>query len=327
MSRRLLLLLTLSLLLVPAAAARAAVIVGDDLSGNPISPGSEKRIVMSRTPDNILWGGSPISGVVTSVRVKTTGSAGSVKVIFEHLSGNLGATGTYVKTHPDLSIPVAADVASGGHITEVSTRSPIDAGDVLGEEDQLAATKAYHVFSAPGVDTCSYSTLTSPQNVGDTGFFFNNGCNQYWPALQVTVEPDADHDGYGDETQDLCPTDSTRQTVCLKPAALTISAVKSKAKAAATESRSFTLTNSGQVAAALVPFSIKSSKSVRKLKIVKGCKPAKSPRFCVIESIAPGASITIRVRLSIKHSTRTTLTAQSGILSANSKVKLKARKR
>jgi hypothetical protein len=66
---------------------------------------------------------------------------------------------------------------------------------------------------------------------------------------------------------------------------------------------------------------------VRKLKIVKGCKPAKSPRFCVIESIAPGASITIRVRLSIKHSTRTTLTAQSGILSANSKVKLKARKR
>lgn len=28
--------------------------------------------------------------------------------------------------------------------------------------------------------------------------------------LAATVEPDADHDGYGDETQDLCPTDPTR---------------------------------------------------------------------------------------------------------------------
>jgi hypothetical protein len=32
--------------------------------------------------------------------------------------------------------------------------------------------------------------------------------------LRVTVEPDFDKDGFGDETQDLCTTDPTRQTPC-----------------------------------------------------------------------------------------------------------------
>jgi hypothetical protein len=35
--------------------------------------------------------------------------------------------------------------------------------------------------------------------------------------VQVTLEPDADHDGYGDLTQDKCPTDPKHQDACPKP--------------------------------------------------------------------------------------------------------------
>lgn len=35
--------------------------------------------------------------------------------------------------------------------------------------------------------------------------------------LTATIEPDADHDGYGDETQDGCPTDRSDHGPCTKP--------------------------------------------------------------------------------------------------------------
>jgi hypothetical protein len=32
--------------------------------------------------------------------------------------------------------------------------------------------------------------------------------------LSATLEPDADHDGFGDETQDQCPTNASTQGAC-----------------------------------------------------------------------------------------------------------------
>jgi hypothetical protein len=32
--------------------------------------------------------------------------------------------------------------------------------------------------------------------------------------ISVVLEPDADHDGFGDETQDQCPTNATTQGPC-----------------------------------------------------------------------------------------------------------------
>jgi hypothetical protein len=34
------------------------------------------------------------------------------------------------------------------------------------------------------------------------------------PPIRATIEADADHDGFGDETQDQCPTDATTQGPC-----------------------------------------------------------------------------------------------------------------
>ena len=35
--------------------------------------------------------------------------------------------------------------------------------------------------------------------------------------VNADIEPDADHDGYGNETQDRCPTDATAQGTCPPP--------------------------------------------------------------------------------------------------------------
>ena len=90
-------------------------------------------------------------------------------------------------------------------------RLPIQAGDAL------------------GVDCCN----------GQMAAFFGSGTSDYWqpplldgePARSATgqislellvnadVEPDADHDGYGDETQDQCPTNAAAQGPCPATAA------------------------------------------------------------------------------------------------------------
>jgi hypothetical protein len=176
---------------------------------------------------------------------------------------------------------------------------------------------------------CAFLGGLDSQGVNTTITYLVGACNANTPAVRGTVEPDADLDGFGDETQDLCPTDAGRQTACLTPANIVLKAVKSKSKTVSSASRSFTLTNTGQVASALVPFSVKSSKKVKNLRIVKGCKPTskKKPTSCSIASIAPGAKVTIKVKMSIKTAKKTTLTATSGALKAKSTVKLRPKKK
>src|SRR5262249_9456177 len=41
--------------------------------------------------------------------------------------------------------------------------------------------------------------------------------DEYHVNVAAVVEPDADHDGYGDDTQDQCPKDPAKQTGCGAP--------------------------------------------------------------------------------------------------------------
>ena len=62
--------------------------------------------------------------------------------------------------------------------------------------------------AAPGADY-AFVNSTGP----GLGTYSNYG-GGYEVTIQYTIEPDADHDGYGDETQDLCPTDATTHGPC-----------------------------------------------------------------------------------------------------------------
>lgn len=330
MNRLLLLPLTIIISLFVVPSAPAATTFGDDFSGSFGAFGSDYVLVPVRDPGGSTYQGSPAAGVITSVTTQVGGSAGTVSAIFVRPVSSLGTTINFSKIAENVDIAVTEDLSPTGHQVTVPTRVPVAAGDRVGLSIP-SGIKAIYAYT--GGDICAFLGGLDSQPVGSTVTYVVSSCNANTPAVRATVEPDADNDGYGDESQDLCPTDATRQTACAvfvpTPPNIVLKAVKSTSKTASSASRSFILSNTGQTAAALVPFAVKSSKSVKNLRIVKGCKPTskKKPTSCSIASIAPGATVTIKVSMSIKAATKTTLTATSGALKATSTVKLKAKKK
>jgi hypothetical protein len=101
-----------------------------------------------------------------------------------------------------------AVVTAGVH--EFPTRLPIQAGDKLG------------FWGLPGVLVCNGEGTQAADVMGfiappaRAGGFFNPTVQQPSKLISgsVTIEPDADGDGYGDETQDLCPQSAATQAAC-----------------------------------------------------------------------------------------------------------------
>jgi hypothetical protein len=109
---------------------------------------------------------------------------------------------------------------------------PIEAGQLIGvyePEDSNADCE----FDATGDDNVAFSEIgdisdnvPATYNAFDTGFRVN---------AQAVVEPDADHDGFGDETQDQCPANAATQGSCpVTPATRKCKHKKKKHKTAVT---------------------------------------------------------------------------------------------
>jgi hypothetical protein len=101
----------------------------------------------------------------------------------------------------------------GGTLTEFEVRIPVSGADQIGLK-----------MPGPGqVPGCLYETsnagdiigVTSNGPVGSTVTF--SEAPGYRFNVAADVEPDADQDDFGDETQDLCPTDASKQTDCTAP--------------------------------------------------------------------------------------------------------------
>jgi hypothetical protein len=96
-----------------------------------------------------------------------------------------------------------------------NTRQPIQAGDYIGLELESAAATI-------GIDQTQTSTGTTAAAFGGpiadgasaTPRVSAQGGRGY---LNADVEPDADRDGFGDETQDQCPTNAALQGPCPPP--------------------------------------------------------------------------------------------------------------
>ncbi|MBJ7353404.1 MAG: hypothetical protein JHC98_01135 [Thermoleophilaceae bacterium] len=302
LTKRLFLPLVLLLLLALVPSATAATTFGDPFTGTPADFGTDFVLVQVRNPDASEFAGSPASGVITSVTVKVGGPASSVQALFLRPTTPLGATISLQKTAANVTIPVTAD--AGTHLETVNTRVSAQPGDRIGLSVP-AGTMAFTSYSpVPGSPSnfCGYISGLDSQVVGDTAVFTTSACNENMPAVRATIEPDADLDGYGDETQDLCPSDAARQSACLvapplAPPNLVISAVKSSAKPRSSATRRFTVTNIGGRIAAPVKIKVVSSKKVKRIKFVKS-----------LLSLAPGASVGFKVKVTPKTATSTRLT-------------------
>jgi len=85
---------------------------------------------------------------------------------------------------------------------------PVQAGEVLGLNVSAGAYTACH-FPAPG-DT----VLQSAMNAADGQEATFAAVSGFRANVSAVLEPDADRDGFGDETQDRCPTSATTQGAC-----------------------------------------------------------------------------------------------------------------
>jgi uncharacterized repeat protein (TIGR01451 family) len=93
----------------------------------------------------------------------------------------------------------------------------------------IAAGQGIAMWSADGYD-CGFSTSDAGDQVlfngdpepgaGTSISAQDGGMNERVP-LQATIEPDADGDGFGDETQDQCPSDAASHAPCVADVGLT----------------------------------------------------------------------------------------------------------
>jgi hypothetical protein len=144
-------------------------------------------------------------GVLTSWRFHSSSdpSAGSVRLkIFRHIGTGLAFKALGESSVKTLSPSTAYDFKE---------RIPVSSGDLLG---LTAAGDAEVGITVPGTPENQLAQFGAGDiSVGQTGTATIAWPNQR-PSVAATVEPDADNDGYGDDSQDKCPVDAATQGPC-----------------------------------------------------------------------------------------------------------------
>jgi len=140
----------------------------------------------------------PTDGVLTSFRTRASAATGkSMRLI---VFRGVGPTFTVVGRGD--SQPLTPST-----LNQFPARMPVQAGDLLGVD----TTGGWCVFAGVAGDHHWFDFFDpapgGPFNPG------NDASGNRW-NVEATLEPDADHDGYGDETQDQCPTDASTQGPC-----------------------------------------------------------------------------------------------------------------
>jgi hypothetical protein len=148
----------------------------------------------SRAPGGLT---SPINGVVVRWRLKSgVGPApASLRILRPGNSTTRAGAGTSAQVTP-------ADSA----ISTFDTRLPITAGDTIGVDSKSPPTA-----SLTGTDTRYWAPTIPDGGAASASSTFTN----FELLLNADIEADADHDGYGDESQDLCPNEPATHDGCL----------------------------------------------------------------------------------------------------------------
>ena len=199
--------------LVAPVGAGASVTVGADLT-QAVNSGCGYCSALTLTKSSGMpETGSPVTGVLVSARVKTQGPGanGWIRVLRETSTANsFHNAGEAAFTAPTNDTP-------GGEVTTVLTRIPIQAGDRIAVAFPNNAVN-YLRQGAPASCTAHIDDVDTNSDGTDRPYS-TSFCGAAEVLANGTVEADADGDGYGDETQDLCPSDPTQHLVACPSAA------------------------------------------------------------------------------------------------------------
>ena len=192
-----------------AGSAQAAVQVGSNLTasvftGPAVNVSSTQNTAPTGAPFPVA---SPLSGVIVSILVKHgTSGADPGTYGFRVLSGSptTFSTNGPPAELPDFTWPANETAGIRGFTPSlggVNKGIPIAAGQRLGVVRSTGTS---------GQGAQFWSNSSSGGALGSSFGIHNSGSQSYLSMsdfeqlIQYNVEPDADHDGFGDETQDKC---------------------------------------------------------------------------------------------------------------------------
>jgi hypothetical protein len=206
------------ILLLPAL-GRAATTFGSRLKDQPANSGECQKLgactiisfIHPSEPNGDPYsGGAPVGGVITKFRIYAFTPAPTL-VTFRvadisrpNPMNQTTATATVTGTGPTVTINPTEDPVIhefGGRLpVKKGQHLAIDATDVQATHND-SGDKFSYIFTPQLLDGAPAATSNEP-----TGELL----------VQGDIEPDADNDGFGDETQDQCPSQATTQGQCDK---------------------------------------------------------------------------------------------------------------
>jgi hypothetical protein len=198
-----------SLLMAPGA--QSATLVGSPLTA-PVAPGmractpscTDINTVIPEAGANLT---APFTGVIVRWRMIGNAAGGSFELRLVHPEGGGQYTGAGA-SDPEVPLGVGPTV--------FPARLTINAGDMIGINVSEGLFWSGNTVNVTGGQYMSVQpTLTD----GPPPQMPNFTVNDLESGVNADVEPDADGDGYGDETQDCAPTDPTTHPACPTPPA------------------------------------------------------------------------------------------------------------
>ena len=192
-----------ALALIGAQPASAATQVGNPCAGEGSTTGG--------TLASLASGGSipakvPSAGVITRWTFNTNvpippGLLNQALKVFR----STGAPGQYEVIGESAPGPISTG------LNTFDTRIPVQAGDFLGASGIFEGT-VYTFYCLTGNPADRYAIFVGSPTKGPVSSISESEGAQ--SPVVATVEPDADNDGYGDETQDQCPQSAAVQSSC-----------------------------------------------------------------------------------------------------------------
>ena len=189
----------------------AAVTIGSDLSRGTAPPSSwvpcltgdrNCTLVQTALPGRPL--ASPIDGVMVRWRIKHASSSEPFRVRVVRPAGGAAFTGAGTQEFAALSCP---DVCT------LNVRLPVKAGDYAGVDGSAVAVA--DIATVSGANLAAWSPfLSEGQTRSPDGNY-----GDFELLMNADIEPDADADGFGDETQDFCATKPDQENLapCAAP--------------------------------------------------------------------------------------------------------------
>jgi hypothetical protein len=149
---------------------------------------------------------SPVSGVITSWSTAQSSAATQMKLVVLRPDAPSGAF-HYIPKQKD----VLRDISALNQInTFTGLHLAIAAGDYIGLYVPAAGANCLSYTAGSGE---TYHHILSDPPL-DTSAFFNNVTSSGLINASAVIEPDADGDGFGDESQDGCPGNGAATGAC-----------------------------------------------------------------------------------------------------------------